>query len=306
MERFLGNLTVMAAFARAGKPRPAAQQGLAAYALVNQTPDYAMRVMMATNPGLTQLAFLLSGQKTGRATIDSLLAVLTPIFTPSSAILARDTALHTLIDEHRVVYTLRLKLINFIGRPAAPFVATHWFNQSVPATVYSAAPNAHVKPMDDGVIRILVLCAFGCPHCIKFMHELQRMQTILPTGVEIAYYVQGVTANDPNGEAESFRHVWLDRQHYTFPLAVWAGPLDTTADGGLIQRASPVMVAYGVEGTPTILVIDGHGIVRYGTMGEQHYRDNLEGVISELLRERAAERGTATALDQPAATRIMQ
>jgi hypothetical protein len=286
---------MMAVFGSVGETRQAVQQGFAAYALLPQTPDYATRVMMTTNSGLTPLAVLLSGQKTGRAQIDSLLALLTSVFTPSPAVLASDTALHTLIDNYRVEFTEMTKLIHFFGQSAAPFVATHWFNQPVPTPVYSAAPNARIKALDDGVIRILVLCSFGCPHCIKFMHELQRMQSILPTGVEIDHYVPGETAGDPNAEAERYRHVWLDRRHYTFPIAVWAGPLDTTGDGSLIQRSSPMIVAYGTRGTPTILVIDGHGIVRYATFGEQLYRDNLKGVIDVLVRERAVEH------DQPAA-----
>jgi hypothetical protein len=49
--------------------------------------------------------------------------------------------------------------------------------------------------------------------------------------------------------------------------------------------------AYGIKFTPTILVIDGQGLVRYATLGEQLYHDNLKGVIDGLVRERAVNKG---------------
>jgi len=307
-DQFQSLVALMEANTATNNVDQAIHDGLQAFAIPSQTNDYSLRASIVRQKAVVTLALLLSGQPGGMARVDSLRAVLTHYITLPPALADADPALRRLEGDARKDFDANMKKISFFGKPAAPFVATHWFNQPVPATVSDAAPNARIKSLDDGVIRIIGMGWFTCPWCQKEMHEFKRMQRLLPPGVELLYYEftvgnWGSNLVDPAEEVEHLRHYNVDRKKYTYPIAIWAGPKDSTPDGGVLPRTSPMLAAYAFNAGPTILVVDGHGIVRNYTEGYDVYEGSLKPVIEQLIRERDHPGETFTPSAHPVSNR---
>jgi len=291
IEQFHSLVSLMQASATLGNADQAIRDGLTAFGLAAKTNDYEIRASIARSKAVIALALLLSGQPNGTARIDSLSAALKRYITLSQASADADPALRRLEEEARKDFDANIKKVSYLGKPAAPFVATHWFNQPVPTATSSAAPDARIKPLDDGIIRIIGMGWFTCPWCQKEMHEFKRMQPLLPKGVQLLYY-ETIMGNwggnfvSPSEEAEHLRHYNIDRKKYTYPFAIWAGPKDSTPDGGSLPRVSPMLAAYAFNAGPTIIVVDGHGIVRNYSEGYEVYEESLKDVIEQLVRER--------------------
>jgi hypothetical protein len=179
-----------------------------------------------------------------------------------------------------------------LGKTAGQsYVATHWLNQPVPPLHSDAAPNARIKRLDDGVIRIIGIGWKTCPWCGKAVAEMRHW--VLPAGVEREYisFTEGVWGNKPVEPAEEAEHLinyFVKVKRVNYPVAIWAGPLDTLFDGGVTPRPAPWWKAMlGNEG-PLFVVTDGHGIVRFRFPGYSTYAP-YKRIIDILVAERARQ-----------------
>jgi hypothetical protein len=287
---FAARNDIMVAYSRVGAADSAIAAGLRAIATIPHMPTYESRAWAAASSSSELLARLLAGQPGGLARIDALLATLQHVLVVPPAVLSQDTALIRLQAIVQEEFDGHARLIRYFGRPAAPLVATHWFNQATPSVTSDTAPRARVLPLDDGTIRIIAFGDFGCPACRATMRQLQHDQTVVPRGVQFLFYESTQGSWDgrfcaPDDEAEHIRQYWLGRKRYTFPIAVWAGPKDSTSGGGILPRLSPTVTAMQISAYPTFFIIDGHGIVRHWQEGYDTYND-ISGVVDQLVRER--------------------
>jgi len=282
---------MVGAYARAGEADSAAAIGLRGYAACQQIPAWDRRAMCAAGEYILDVTHVLSGQPHGLAQIDSLLTALKREFVVPPALLAKDTALGRLAMGLRGMFAQSEAKLRWFGHPAPPVVATHWFNQPTPKIPAAGAPGARALPLTDGTIRIIGFGWFTCGACRRAMKHMQQDQTLLPRGVQLMYveWTQGFWGSDlvePAEEVEHLRHYWLDKKKYTFPFAIWAGPKDSTADGGLLPRALPTAKALRIDAGPTFIVVDGHGVIRHWQQGYYTYTHDFDRVIKKLVRER--------------------
>jgi hypothetical protein len=120
-------------------------------------------------------------------------------------------------------------------------------------------------------------------------------QWVLPPGVEILWleFTEGIwggKAVEPDEEIRSLTHWFLQERHVTYPVAIWAGPLDTLFDGGVEPRENPFHAhVLMTNWTPDVVITDGHGIVRFHSAGNDTYAA-FKRTIDLLIVERAKER----------------
>ena len=156
----------------------------------------------------------------------------------------------------------------------APLRVSHWFNTDVPITL------AELRG------RVVVIEAFQmlCPGCV--LHGLPQASSIARTFPDDEVVVLGLhsvfehhAAMEPHA-LEAFLHEY----RIGFPVAV-----DAPAEPG--QGPIPrTMRAYGLRGTPSLLLIDRGGRLRRHHFGKVD--DMLVAAqISELVWERAAAPG---------------
>jgi hypothetical protein len=127
------------------------------------------------------------------------------------------------------------------------------------------------------------------------MRHLQVDQALLPPGVQMMYYewtegAWGTALAEPAEEVQHLKHYWLERKRYTVPMAIWAGPKDSTPDGGFMPRESPMKTALHISAGPTFFVLDGHGVVRHWQQGYYTYQKDMARVIDLLVQERDHQR----------------
>jgi hypothetical protein len=291
-------LATMSTYSVLGVPDSAMQYGLRAFALAGQTREYAARFDIAASGDLGQLALVLTADPVHyQHTIDSLITVLRGyVMEPIPAVDAQVRDYVDYVHSGQRSFEATVANIRTLGQPAPPYIATHWFNQPTPATKSDAAPNARVLKQDDGVIRVLGFGFLACSHCQETMGDFEKFQHELPVGVQCMFFERavgtwGADLVAPDVEAEHMRHYYLERRHYTYPIAVWAGPKEKNEEGGMVPKFPPTMEQYGFWGGPHIVVVDGHGILRYKGTWNVH---TLLRVARQLAQERAQPpRGSA-------------
>jgi len=300
---FRARMTLMREYSDAGIVDSVVAIGLRAYTGIPKMPSYQARAAAASNDGIKTLALVLSGQSHGRQRIDSLFALLKTYIPVPADSLARDTALARFSSGAGQGLAANEQWASLFGRPMPPFVATHWINQPTPAQDASnIVPGARILALDDGIIRIIGFGWFSCGFCQGALAKLQKEQPSLPPGVKTMYYewTEGNWGRDfvePDTEVVRLRHFMLDLKHYTFPVAIWAGPKDSTGDGGLLPRVSPLKTALLVRAGPTFFLVDGHGLIRYRQEGYQSYDHDFRQLVQLLIRER--EHHPATTASTP-------
>jgi len=289
-------LKMMEAFDRLGQSDSAATWGLSAYALIKDMSYEARAFSLTKGMPLMTLARNLAGLPNGLARLDSVLTVLKRESAPRSAEVAADTMLRVLQQDVSAQTQDAFTMVSWIGKPMPPFIATHWLNHDQPTTVSDAAPGARTLRLDDGVIRIIGFGWFSCPGCQLALRRAQLALSQLPTGVEVLFNERSIgdfrgSYVEPEEEAEALRKWYLDRKHYTFPIAIWAPVKDSTPWGGLMPRESPLWRALQIKVGPTLYLVDGRGIIRY--MGFDFPRldattthDPLRLALMALVRER--------------------
>jgi hypothetical protein len=120
---------------------------------------------------------------------------------------------------------------------------------------------------------------------------MERIRKAAPPNVEVWYVTQtegswGLTAYAPDEEAQHLRHYYVERKHYGMPIALWAGPRDSTQDFGSVPRENPSSTAYPIQMTPTFVVVDGRGIIRHISVG---YSEDIEKLLSADIQYLAGE-----------------
>jgi hypothetical protein len=274
-----------------GATDTAVQYGRRAFALPAHTTDYRARLEMATSSELFSFALALSAfPDRYQYTVDSVITMLRGyVMAPVPANDAQRPGFLQFVNDTRHFFEDGVKLLRTIGQPAVPLIATHWFNQVPPPTLSDSAPGARLKRQDDGIIRVIGFGFFECPWCQIAMHDFESFQHKLPAGAECLFYERsgGAWGNDlvePAEEAEHLRHYYIERKHYTYPIAVWAGAKEMNEDGGRVPHFSPTMRQYGFFGGPYFVIIDGHGILRYKAGGWSERR--ILRVVNQLVTER--------------------
>jgi hypothetical protein len=145
--------------------------------------------------------------------------------------------------------------------------ATRWFNTAEPLTLELLRGESR---------RVVLLLAFQmlCPGCVstaipqmKKVHEAFSRDRVAVAGLHTVFeHHQAMTPV----ALEAFLHEYRVR----FPVAV-----DEPVPGSPIPRT---MAAYGMQGTPTLLVLDRDGALRLNHFG--HIEDlALGAVLGELL-----------------------
>jgi len=279
--------------------------GKRAFTLPAHVTDYHQRFTMATTGGpLLTLALALSAYPDRyQRTMDSLITTLQSYATaPVPPIYAQYPWNMNYVAAQRSKFEGAVELVRTLGRPVPTLIATHWFNQPAPLITSDVVPGARIKPLNDGIVRLIGFGFFGCLGCQLAMKEWERFQHQLPAGAEVLFYdrSEGFWGGDliePAAEAEHLRHFYVERKHYTFPIAVWAGPKVANDEGGHVPLFSPTMSALGFFGGPHFIIVDGNGILRYRSDAWSDVE--MLRVLTQLTRERHQ-----TAAIVPAATSI--
>jgi len=292
----------------------AVRDGWQAYAVLAAIPSYEVRAQMVgsptqvlpqVRPSHLDFAALLAGQPQNRAALDSLTRLLERALVLPPALAAQDPSLQQLEQDMRESLSGMMQVISMYGRPAPPLVATHWFNQAIPGALAPAelagatGSAVRLKPMNDGHIHIIVFGFYACPAGKEAAQALQRLLPTLPRSVDAQYYVTtngswGGELVDPDVEAEHLRRYYMEYYKLTFPVAVWAGKKIPTPDEGMLPETSPVAQALHFSICPTIVVVDGRGMVRFYKIGSSAI-DQLRGVVTLLDGERTQGAGSSSA-----------
>jgi len=292
---------------RFGRVDTAIAYGMRAFALPAEATDYQTRIGMASGgEALITFALALSAYpERYQHTIDSLITKLRGyLMAPIPTAYAQYPWNMNLVTELRAAFEERVKLVQTIGRPAPALVATDWFNQSTPTPMSDVAPEARIKPLNDGVVRLIGFGFFGCPACHAVMAQWQRFQHDLPPGAELLFYERssgswGGDLIEPKEEAGHLRHYYVERKHYTYPIAVWAGPKVPNDEGGHVPLYSPTMKTLGFFGGPHFIIVDGNGTLRYRS--DMWSEIEMLRVLTQLTQEQRHHTATTAATATPTA-----
>jgi thiol-disulfide isomerase/thioredoxin len=115
-----------------------------------------------------------------------------------------------------------------------------------------------IDPATDGPTMI-VLLAHWCPHCNAEIPVLNdwRDSGDIPDGLDIVGISTGVAAEAPNYPPAE----WLEDKDWQWPVLADDRPPDE-------DRAAPAMGAYGGTSYPTMILVDGDGVVHQRLSGE--------------------------------------
>jgi len=171
--------------------------------------------------------------------------------------LFRDTAIGERLQKN-------LNLLDLEGKPAPPIEA-HDYLGNTPPTL--AALRGH--PV------LLFFWAHWCPDCkaeVPILADLDRIYApkglVLIGPTRLYGYAAG---GDPAAPAEEKKYIEKVRQQFYAVLAAMPIPLDT----GNFQR-------YGASTTPTLVLLDGNGIVRFyhpGALPEAELATRIQSVL---------------------------
>jgi thiol-disulfide isomerase/thioredoxin len=144
-------------------------------------------------------------------------------------------------------------------------------NRATPEFVLVADPGMPIGPAQlHGRVAVLAFWASWCLPCRQELPELQEVYRRFRNNARVAFF--GVDTGWGDETAAAGR-IYLARQHLDLPLAF---------DKGEAAQA------LGVDGLPTLVIIDQHGRVRFVHHGydvSEDLKDGLTGRIGELLAE---------------------
>jgi len=243
------------------------------------------------------LADALSGQPNGRAEIDSVGKWLLTQFVPTPAMIAEDSANQWMGVGATENLKSTIQLTNYLGKPAEVITAQYWWNAATPTTVSAVAADVRTKALNDGTIRVLEFGDLGCRWCQVALDEFNRLYKAkkLPAGAEVWYVTitSGAWGAEPctgPQEAVHLKHYYLDSKGIQLPIALWAGADTADINGGMRRQESPTWHAYGIQGGPFFVIVDGHGIVRHISMGYTKHMPVQLGTLKFLAAEAAQQK----------------
>jgi thiol:disulfide interchange protein DsbA len=170
------------------------------------------------------------------------------------------------------------------------------------------------KPGDDpDTIEVREFFWYGCPHCDNFRHHIDEWQADVPEGVTFSHvpaifrpswevHARAFYAAKIMGVLDRFHHPMFEAIHdegrsLDLPEAIGAFVQELGIDGERfvdtmssfavntrIKRAKQLQSAYGIRGTPAV-VVDGRYVISAGDAGSF---DNMIRIIDERV---AAIRG---------------
>ena len=126
------------------------------------------------------------------------------------------------------------------------------------AFVGKPAPDYTLKTLDGETVRgkdmvgkkpvMMVFWATWCPVCEEGIPGIKRIhERLAPRGLEVVAVNVGV--NDSEGKARKY----VGKYGIDYPVA--------------FDRGSEVTRKFGIRGTPTVVIVDAGGIVRYRSAG---------------------------------------
>jgi thiol-disulfide isomerase/thioredoxin len=144
-------------------------------------------------------------------------------------------------------------------------------NRAAPEFVLVADPGMPIGPAQlRGRVAVLAFWASWCLPCRQELPELQKVYTAFASNRRVAFYAVDTGWGD---ETATAGRMYLAGRHLDLPLAF---------DKGDAARA------LGVDGLPTLAIIDRHGQVRFVHHGydvSEDIEEGLTGRIRELLAE---------------------
>lgn len=155
-------------------------------------------------------------------------------------------------------------------RIAPELIASHWLNVDSPLT------------LRDLRGRVVLIEAFQmlCPGCVS--HSLPQAKRVADTFSRDDVVVIGLHSVFEHHAAQGTRdalEAFLHEYRITFPVAI-----DAPGDEGGLPKS---MTAYGMQGTPTLILIDRQGRLRKQKFGMEH--DLMLGAeIMTLIKEENA------------------
>jgi hypothetical protein len=162
-------------------------------------------------------------------------------------------------------------------RPAPDWTIAHWLNAPAPIPLSSLRG----RPVLAVAFQML------CPGCVS--HGLPQAQRVRATFAEKDLAVIGLHTVFEHHEAQGSREAlraFLHEYRIGFPVGI-----DAPSPGG---GPPQTMRAYGMQGTPTTILIDREGLLRLHKFG--HVEDLLLGAsIAALIGEAAQGGRNATA-----------
>jgi len=156
------------------------------------------------------------------------------------------------------------------GPLAPPWRTTEWFNTPTPLTLEALRG------------KVVFVHAFQmlCPGCVEYgIPQAKRVAELFEGTGLVVVGLHTVFEHHEAMGVESLR-AFLHEYRVRFPVGVDA-PAD---DGGMISQT---MQAYGMQGTPTSLLIDAEGRLRRQVFGRHH--DLILGAELQALLAEANE-----------------
>jgi len=229
----------------------------------------------------------------GAATIRALNAELLAATTPPASLVAFDSTFFWNGEDWKGKMQLRVKTTNQIGQQGAPLSASYWVNRGVTRdTSREARQRTQSIAVNDGTIRVIEVGNIGCGPCIAAIPAMERLHHQFPD-VEFNFltWTSGFWGNrvvEPVEEAEKLTAHLVTTLHVTYPIGVVFAPHVPQADGSSPTRLLlPTFDQYPEIGTPTIYLVDGHGVVRKIISGYSHELENVIVTGIEFLRRNA-------------------
>jgi hypothetical protein len=299
--QFAGLTSMGTAYFLAGEGSPAVSHYQQAFALVPKM-TFDERDWMEIHWNFIQMANVLSGQRRGKAVIDSIIGVLRPYTVAPATLLAVDSVYYqSKSQEYTETFANTIKMCGYLGQPAPVIDAQYWFNTPRPALASKAGEGAATKILNDGKIRIMEYGHYGCPGCLASLPVMERIRAVVPSNVEVWYVaietdLWGATLRTADQAAEHYRKYYVDRKRYGLPIALWIGERKPHLEGGTFTSNSPTFEAYDFLGWPWFVVTDGKGIIRSIQMGmsEQSLLRTMRYLVTEAAQHAVGNSAAGT------------
>jgi len=297
--KFRGHITLAIQQYFAGKGPDVSAEVTRAYALAPNIPFLERYESAALGVGIQQYATVESGLPGGHERIRALAERVFQLSSPPAELLrSKDSAEYRALGaEWHESFQQEMAKVAYIGKPALPIVATHWYNTIAPTTPAPAAalkmaPNATMQRLDDGIIRVIEYGHFTCGPCMEALPMMDSLRKVMPPGVEVwlVTYSEGEWGGhlaSPDVEAANVAHWIVDRKKIHIPIAMWAPVRDTLNVYGRYD-----MTAYQSMGAPEFAVIDGQGRLRqFATIpgaGPRKQMEILRDAVEYLRKEQSS------------------